>query len=98
MSRFDQTPQFIGGDQSDIFAPPAMDNDLLPILCYLIEKRFQISARLRVCCFNRHSNTPLNMYSRNVHIQRSVRMAIETTDRKSTRLNSSHQIISYAVF
>src|SRR5258708_11191953 len=29
---------------------------------------------------------------------RAARMASTSTDRKSTRLNSSHQIISYAVF
>src|SRR5258708_9367075 len=29
---------------------------------------------------------------------RKLNMLLEATDRKSTRLNSSHQIISYAVF
>src|SRR5690242_21515188 len=33
-----------------------------------------------------------------VHFLRSVAVGHETTDRKSTRLNSSHMSISYAVF
>src|SRR5207244_13182779 len=36
--------------------------------------------------------------ARGVPIFASVQDALQTEDRKSTRLNSSHQIISYAVF
>src|SRR5258708_29278368 len=35
---------------------------------------------------------------RSTHAQRFRRVKIQEIDRKSTRLNSSHQIISYAVF
>src|SRR5258708_28209061 len=33
-----------------------------------------------------------------VILEQAIRVASENEDRKSTRLNSSHQIISYAVF
>src|SRR2546426_1807870 len=36
--------------------------------------------------------------NRLLHDERSIPQTRETTDRKSTRLNSSHLVISYAVF
>src|SRR5258708_15207736 len=45
----------------------------------------------------RHVGRGLNVWS-HVHIDDVVDMHMRPEDRKSTRLNSSHQIISYAVF
>src|SRR5438552_13862489 len=57
-------------------------------------ERFQLSGYLyRLCAFDNQLTTFLNKY----RVAPSVTKPMAAIDRKSTRLNSSHQIISYAV-
>src|SRR5438132_9841788 len=60
-----------------------------------IDRRFQRSARRRVEPVCR-SERPVRNYGR--PWQRHFLVRPEIRDRKSTRLNSSHTVISYAVF
>src|SRR5258708_24101993 len=64
-----------------------------------VDRFFEMAAYQFITC-----NLPLptcilkaNLFHSHLHSQHTT-PAKQTTDRKSTRLNSSHQIISYAVF
>src|SRR5256885_9199863 len=51
-----------------------------------------------VCCRFPERDSPLRPYFTREEIQAAIARGISPEDRKSTRLNSSHLVISYAVF
>src|SRR5258708_14950295 len=65
---------------------------------------FNDTATTEIYTLSLHDALPISMMpavprdSRNLRPLRSTSMTATIVDRKSTRLNSSHQIISYAVF
>src|SRR3712207_7346666 len=66
-------------------------HDALPIFCQLVEKRTQSSPRFLAIFDDENSRACTRS-------QASSELYFAHTDRKSTRLNSSHANISYAVF
>src|SRR5258708_10512676 len=63
--------------------PPSSNNPLHEHTCYIVKLLFSEASKVCVPVYSAHVCLPMNALS---------------GDRKSTRLNSSHQIISYAVF
>src|SRR5437588_6893199 len=58
--------------------------------------RSRMVARIAAAAKGRHRNRDLSVVMRN--LRGSRREVVHDQDRKSTRLNSSHTVISYAVF
>src|SRR5258708_32225686 len=62
---------------------------------------FNDTATTEIYTLSLHDALPISKIkepARTVEVACFLRYCLFTTDRKSTRLNSSHQIISYAVF
>src|SRR5258708_26035230 len=63
---------------------------------------FNDTATTEIYTLSLHDALPICAHGRfdirQRHLHRFRQMALANVDRKSTRLNSSHQIISYAVF
>src|SRR5207248_9174931 len=68
-------------------------------LFYMMANFFKHSANLPVTAFNQCNFVPgiVTLFEA-VNLRRSGADRFKTSDRKSTRLNSSHRTISYAVF
>lgn len=64
MRRFDQTAQLIDGNEGNVVASPAMNDDRLSTIGRLVHESFQIRPGLRVCGFRRHTD----LYGQTVQI------------------------------
>src|SRR5438270_13257752 len=71
-------------------------HDALPISCYayLLEANAEVDQKLVMA----HVYGHCDFFKNNFYFSHTNRRMIDEIDRKSTRLNSSHSQISYAVF